>query len=139
MAVVLFRQQKQILRSNKELADKNEKIIVQSDAIKNQAIELRKLNQDLTDLNKNLETRILERTQQLYLQNQKLTNYTFVSAHKLRAPVATILGLINLLGRIPDHEIPEALGHLKNCGEQLDLVIRDLGADLEDGIIDSKD
>ena len=137
MATFLFRQQKQILRSNKELADKNKKIGDQNDAIQQQAIELKSLNEKLTDLNKNLENIIQERTQQLYLQNQKLTDYLFVNAHKLRAPVATILGLINIINRLPADEIPEAISHLKNCGEQLDRVIRDLSTDLEGGIIDN--
>lgn len=137
MAIFLYRQQKQILLSNKELGDKNEKIIIQNDAIQRQAIELKKLNQELTDLNKNLESRIQERTQQLYLQNQKLTDYLFVNAHKLRAPIATILGLVNLIERLKPDEITEAISHLKNCGEQLDRVIHDLSTDLEGGIIDN--
>lgn len=139
MAVLLFRQQKQILLSNRKLAEKNEKIIHQNTAIQSQAAELKNLNLQLQDLNKYLETRIQERTQQLYLQNQKLTDYTFLNAHKLRAPVATILGLINLIPRLPADEVPEAITHLKNCGEHLDSVIRELGADLEGGIIDSNE
>jgi tetratricopeptide (TPR) repeat protein len=111
------------------------KITLQKEAIETQAVVLLKLNDELKELNKNLERRIEERTSQLTVQNQRLTEYTFINAHKLRAPVASILGLINLLQQVPPNEKEAILAHLKTCGEQLDSIIREVSRNLEAAIV----
>lgn len=114
------------------------KILLQKKAIELQATSLTELNAELRTLNKNLEARIIERTNQLTIQNQRLTEYTFINAHKLRAPVASILGLINLLQQVAPEEKEAILTHLKTCGEQLDKIIRELSKTLEAAIIQEK-
>jgi signal transduction histidine kinase len=64
-----------------------------------------------------------------------LADYTFVNAHKLRAPVASILGLISLLEQADQQEQEEILRHLKTCGLRLDETIHDIGRDLESGMV----
>jgi signal transduction histidine kinase len=139
MAWFLYRQRHKILSVNKMLQDKNGEISTQKLAIEMQATALIKLNEELQELNKNLETRIEQRTQQLTLQNQRLTEYTFVNAHKLRAPVSSILGLINLMDQVTPEEIKEIGKHLKTCGGQLDAITREISKNLEEGIIDHTD
>jgi tetratricopeptide (TPR) repeat protein len=117
------------------LNSQRRKIQEQKEAIEVQATALIKLNDELQELNKTLEARITERTNQLTIQNQRLTDYTFVNAHKLRAPVASILGLLNLISQVPDNERPVLLAHLKTCGEQLDATIHDLSRSLEGAIV----
>jgi tetratricopeptide (TPR) repeat protein len=111
------------------------KILMQKDAIEMQAVALLKLNEELQGLNKNLEARISERTSQLTIQNQRLAEYTFINAHKLRAPVASILGLINLLHQVAPQEKEAIYVHLKSCGEQLDTIIREVSHNLEGAIV----
>ncbi|MFZ6008776.1 MAG: hypothetical protein ACOYXT_00395, partial [Bacteroidota bacterium] len=108
---------------------------MQKEAIEMQATALLKLNEELQELNKNLESRINERTYQLTLQNQRLTEYTFINAHKLRAPVASILGLVNLVQQVNAGEREAILTHLKTCGEQLDSIIREVSRNLEGAIV----
>lgn len=117
LVLVLFRQRR--------------RISFQKEAIEIQAQALLTLNKELQELNKNLEARIQERTEQLIIQNQKITEYTFINAHKLRAPVASILGLINLLSHVKPEEKEPILMHLKTCGEQLDMIIREVSKNLE--------
>ncbi len=114
------------------------KIILQKEAIETQAVVLIKFNEELKELNKNLERRIAERTSQLSIQNQRLTEYTFINAHKLRAPVASILGLINLLQQVSPNEKESIMIHLKTCGEQLDAIIREVSRNLEAAIVQEK-
>ncbi|MBX2967304.1 MAG: tetratricopeptide repeat-containing sensor histidine kinase [Cyclobacteriaceae bacterium] len=134
---VLLVQRKKILSVNNLLKSKSDEINSQKIAIELQASALIKLNEELQQLNKTLEDRIEERTQQLSLQNQKLTEYTFVNAHKLRAPVSSILGLINLMEQVGPTEKEIILNHLKTCSEQLDLITRQISRTLESGIIEN--
>lgn len=131
----LIRQRRKILEVNRDLKEKNEEIHEQKQAIEKQAIDLRTLNDRLQDLNRSLEERIDERTQQLRLQNQRLAEYAFINAHKLRAPVASILGLISLLEQADQGEQEEILRHLKTCGLRLDDTIHEIGRDLEGAMV----
>ena len=128
---LLIRQRKKILIANRDLKSKNDEIHNQKNAIESQAQALQRLNEKLQDLNKSLETRIEERSKQLLMQNQKLSEYVFINAHKLRAPVASILGLINLIQQVDPKEQAQMIEHLKTCGDQLDLIIREISKDLE--------
>jgi signal transduction histidine kinase len=110
-------------------------ILEQKEAIEIQATALIKLNDELQELNKTLERRIAERTNQLTIQNQRLTEYTFVNAHKLRAPVASMLGLLNLIPQVPLQERDILLAHMKTCGDQLDAIIHELSRSLESAIV----
>lgn len=120
------------------LYQQRRRIAFQKDAIEMQAVALLKLNEELQQLNKNLEERISERTSQLTIQNQRLTEYTFINAHKLRAPVASILGLINLVHQVAPDEREAILSHLKTCGDQLDSIIREVSRNLEAAIVNEK-
>jgi tetratricopeptide (TPR) repeat protein len=138
LAVILFRQRKEILRANEDLKAKNEEISFQKNAIESQAEALLILNDELKDLNRSLEGRIDERTRQILQQNQRLAEYTFVNAHKLRAPIASILGLINLFQQADVKEQKVIMSHLKTCGEQLDNTILAINLNLEGGIAETK-
>ena len=129
LLVLVMRQRQKILRVNKQLNDKTEEV-------QSQAESLLKLNVELQNLNKNLETLVEERTAQVMKQNQRLAEYTFINAHKLRAPIASILGLINLLQKANDEEREQIYSYLKNCGEDLDSIIREIGRNLEGAIVE---
>lgn len=137
MTWVLLIQRRKILSVNALLKNKSEEIQNQKLAIEIQATALIKLNEELQQLNKTLEDRIQERTAQLTLQNQKLTEYTFMNAHKLRAPVSSILGLINLMDQADPSEKMLIMAHLKTCSEQLDQITRQISRTLESGIIEA--
>lgn len=138
LAFILFRQRREILQANKNLQAKNEEISFQKNAIESQAEALLILNDELQELNKTLAGRVDERTEQIFHQNKKLAEYTFINAHKLRAPVASILGLINLMYTANEQEQKIILEHLKTCGEQLDNTIRAINLNLEGGIAEKK-
>ncbi|MBX2956407.1 MAG: tetratricopeptide repeat protein [Cyclobacteriaceae bacterium] len=138
MAWVLLVQRRRILTVNALLKSKNDEIQSQKLAIELQASTLKKLNEDLQELNKNLETRIGARTMQLTIQNQKLTEYTFVNAHKLRGPVASVLGLISLLEQADSNEKEVIYKHLTSCAVKLDQITREISHTLEAGIFENE-
>ena len=59
-------------------------------------------------------------------QNERLRNIASISSHELRRPVASLLGLINIIDKenfdSPDNK--EIIGHLLTVGKEIDDVIR---------------
>jgi tetratricopeptide (TPR) repeat protein len=133
MALVLFRQRKRVAEVNGLLRDQTTKIQKQKEEIECQTSKLQNLNSQLHDLNRSLESKIEERTQLLTWQNQKLAEYAHANAHQLRAPVVSILGLVNLIQRV---DLPEEdrilVDKLQECGKDLDKITRVISKNLEE-------
>jgi light-regulated signal transduction histidine kinase (bacteriophytochrome) len=90
-------------------------------------------NHQLIELNNSLEARVVERTQELEQKNHQLMNFAFINAHKLRAPVATLLGLINLYKHsgLNNNEREFFFNQVDQLTERLDSVIREMQRSLE--------
>lgn len=74
-------------------------------------------------INDNLESIIYKRIQNIEEKNLELSEYAFINAHMLRAPVCRILGLINLI----EMEDPKAdLSEIKKYATQVDGIIRNI-------------
>ncbi|MDN4164978.1 histidine kinase dimerization/phospho-acceptor domain-containing protein [Cytophagales bacterium LB-30] len=95
---------------------------------KSQALAaLEQANQKVSTINNTLEVLVQQRTIELENKNKVLEEYAFINAHKLRSPVATILGLTSLLDRQNlEGEAAEILEHLKKSTERLDDTIREV-------------
>lgn len=133
---ILLRQRRRILKINQMIKEKSAEIERQKNQLELQSKAVAQLNEELTVLNRSLEQRIEERTRQLSLQNQKLMEYAYFNAHKLRAPVSSILGLINLLDQGLEKDTKTIIQHLRTCSEQLDAITRQISKNLESGIIE---
>jgi len=59
--------------------------------------ELDQKNQTLNVLNTSLENKVAERTAKLSLQNERIKSLAYTNAHEIRAYIARIIGLFNLL------------------------------------------
>jgi signal transduction histidine kinase len=121
MAWVLFRQRKKVAEVNALLREKT--------------MEIQDQKEEIEDLNRSLETKIEERARRLMWQNQKLAEYAHTNAHQLRAPVVSILGLLQLIERI---NLPEEdrilVQQLQACGKDLDRITRVIARNLEDDL-----
>lgn len=71
--------------SNDSINSQNEEIMEQAGMIK--------------EINENLENLVRQRTNELEKKNKALEDYAFINAHKLRRPLASILGLVNLMNK----------------------------------------
>lgn len=110
----------------------NRKVTNQQNEILTQSEELQALNESLKALNNHLEDKVMERTQELQLKNEKLAEYTFINGHQLRAPVATMLGLCNLLDYAEElNEKESIIKKLKNEVKILDITIKEIRLKLE--------
>lgn len=123
----------------KNLKKKNAQIEEQQREIKFQAEELLSLNENLTNLNLELELKVDERTKELKLKNEKLAQYAFINAHKLRAPVATMQGLINLLNMNGNVDKDLVIEKISETMDILDLTVTDIRITLEREMIFHKD
>lgn len=70
----------------------NDSVNAQNEEIKEQAEEIRQINE-------NLENLVRQRTAELERKNKALEEAAFLNAHKLRRPLASILGLVNLANK----------------------------------------
>jgi len=126
IVIALYKQRKVQKLANRLLQEKNEEIEQQSE-------EMAQLNDNLKSLNENLENKVRKRTEKLTEQNEVLSHYAYINAHELRAPVANILGLVNLLDKTElNSREKDLLAHLKIASARLDLVIQDMRKKLEE-------
>lgn len=141
------------LKTNRVLARKNAALVAQKQQINAQTSQMRAVNQQVELSNQvlaqalaeisrkneelhryadELDEKVQSRTAALLNQNEKLVEYGFVNAHKLRAPVASILGLTRLLMMTPlqQHEF-ELVAALDQTTKQLDVIVHEIQAILQ--------
>lgn len=133
----------EIAAQNEEIVSQAEELSAQHDALTIQNKELFEAHKtiemqhaEIRNMNEQLKTEVAGRTQELreankelLEQNNQLEQFAFIAAHNLRAPLARILGLANLVqisSSKDDSEI--ALQKLVASTQDLDLVIRDLNS-----------
>lgn len=96
--------------------------------------ELQLKNEELSASEEKLSALVQDRTQVIHDQNKKLVDYAFVSAHKVRSPLARILGLANLIGlEITLSEKGKELNdHLSSSANELDEILREVRVNLSE-------
>ncbi|HEY5822835.1 MAG TPA: HAMP domain-containing sensor histidine kinase, partial [Cyclobacteriaceae bacterium] len=84
----------------------------------------RQLESELVDKNKNL----TDTNAELIKHNNELLQFSYTVSHNLRGPVASLMGLIQLIDRASLHDgNKEIVDHTTRSIEKLDVTIRDLG------------
>lgn len=106
------------IRARLALKASNEAIRMQANEIKN--------------INENLERLVQERTSELETKNKALEEAAFINAHKLRSPLASILGLVSLIKDQPMSEDLQVMNsHLQESAEKLDDIVSSITETLE--------
>jgi signal transduction histidine kinase len=95
--------------------------------------ELLALNAEKNRINENLESIVVERTEELKDQNQKILEYAFTIAHEVRGPLARILGLIELakIRELDEDDKKQIMVRLEDASSELDDIIRSINRKLE--------
>ena len=111
---ILFQQREELATQNEELILSHEEISAQRDMVAKQ--------------NETLESEVEKRTRELVEYNHQLEQFAFIAAHNLRAPVARILGLGNLLDISNQKETDreQIYPRIVNATRELDTVVKDL-------------
>jgi signal transduction histidine kinase len=130
---------REILAKSEELQSQSEEIISQNQRLTVAQQIIEQQNQEIQSKNEQLELDVNTRTQELkhankelIQQNNQLEQFAFIAAHNLRAPLASILGLANLL-KFSEDPAEKDVVIKKMIGATLDLdcVIQDLNTILD--------
>ncbi|MBL0765601.1 MASE2 domain-containing protein [Marivirga atlantica] len=125
LAFISYRYSRNLHRTKSVVLKQQDEILAQSD-------ELKAVNDSLVQSNTNLEKIVGSRTKELEAKKAKLAEYAFINGHQLRAPVATMLGLINLIAHAEnEEERKEITEKLKYEVDLLNLTIKDIRLRLE--------
>ena len=126
---------------NNEIESQNLEILAQSDVLNENQNKLseayqiiEKQKELLSHQNRHLEVEIIEKNKELTQTNSELIKYntelrqfSFTVSHNLRGPVASLLGLVDLIDHAQvDVATKEVLYHIKASAHQLDGIINDL-------------
>jgi len=125
---------------NEEIVAQNEALMRNGDLLAEKNLLLDQQHQQLRTLSAELEKKVDERTRDVQLLNEDLSQqyvqleqFSFIAAHNFNAPVARIKGLIelSLQGDLSQEEIKMLLTHLKHSADDLDEVTRDINTILK--------
>ncbi len=124
---------RKIVEQNTEISVQRNFATEQNDKLIEAKIIIEGQNEEIKLRNENLEKEVEDRTKELMEYNQQLEQFAFISAHNLRAPVARILGLGNVLKLSPTsrEEEESIIQKLIATTQELDNVVRDLNVILE--------
>ncbi|MEO1049805.1 MAG: hypothetical protein AAFX87_04250 [Bacteroidota bacterium] len=126
-----------LIRTNKRYIDElytlNEEIKEKILSIALQNETLKKQRDHISQINQNLEKIVEERTEKLQSQNQRLIEYSFLNAHKIRGPLARIMGLVYLTkSQVSEDEKLFILDKIDYSAKELDDVVKEINQTLHD-------
>lgn len=117
-----------------EISQQNQLLNFQQLEIFNKNEELKNQSEEIRSINESLEIRVRERTQVLEEKNKQLSEYAFINSHVLRAPVSTMMGLINLISYsaipVQDQKIYD---HLLETANVLDTIVFKINNAIDNG------
>lgn len=131
VSLVFITRTQRILRQNRELenavAEKTKELAAQNEELMQSQEEVSAQRDLVAHQNETLELEVSKRTNELVEYNQQLEQFAFIAAHNLRAPVARILGLGQLIQMLESpSEKDEVYPKLVKAAEELDGVVKDL-------------
>lgn len=88
----------------------------------------------LNKLNTELENLVNERTLKIVQKNEQLTKYSYANAHRVRGPLARILGLLNISMLKTENDYHFYFTKIKFEAEEIDKILKEINADLDQHI-----
>jgi signal transduction histidine kinase len=120
LAIEVDNKTEELQRTIRELHLSLAKVQEQTQVISQQSLEIRQINEGLESL-------IEEKTKLIRQQNEQLKAYAFANSHKVRGPLARIMGLITLIQVEREKNQGESyLRMLHQCAGELDDIIREM-------------
>jgi signal transduction histidine kinase len=116
-------------RINTSLHKTNSELKLANAIIQNQRNELKEHNRQLEQIVQEKGRKLIDANEELIKHNHELQQFSYTISHNLRAPVARLLGLTNLLSMKhyeASEEMQELVHLIKDSSLEFDGVIRDL-------------
>ena len=89
--------------------------------------KLLRLNEEISSINQNLERTVEERTRENTQNVRKVNEFAYVNAHKLRGPLASMLGLIEILNEEGSPEEREKMiKMISESAREIDRVVNEI-------------
>lgn len=107
-----------------QIAMRNEQLQRVAVKLMDQNEELEKQREEIKSINENLESMIVEHTKGIEVKNKELSEYAYINAHLLRAPLSRILGLAALMESEPHTYNPQDISRIKVLANEMDGVVR---------------
>lgn len=108
-----------------EARQREQELQTVKETLSQQTEELQAANEETRSINDSLEFMVRERTVTLEERNRQLADFAFLNAHKMRGPLARILGLVDILKYTDSREQEkELLQHIVQSAGELDRVIK---------------
>lgn len=93
---------------------------------------INRYEEELSGKNKELERRVMERTQKLSETYDRIINLGFMTSHEIRGPLASILGITRLfIDNKNIHGLDEEINKLHEKSQEMDRVINRMTRELE--------
>lgn len=122
-------------KANRGLVQQKNQVEEQQREIVSQSNKLQQLNQQLSELNAVLEAKDITNAGEIDRQKKLIAEYAYMNAHKLRAPVASVIGLINIMELSKDGKVDTSvISHLKAAATELDEVVTNIRNTLSDNV-----
>ena len=119
-------------KANKRLHELVTSVNEKNEEITAQSMKLAQANAEIQHMNEHLEEMVNEKTMEVKIQNQKLLEYAYFNAHKVRGPIARLLGLVNIINLNPTaDETKELLDKISDNANELDDVVREINRKLD--------
>src|SRR5688572_31255327 len=111
---------------NREIQNKNEELRASEEELMASSEELKQINENLNNL-------VKFRTETILEQNKKFMHHAFINAHKVRSPLARIMGLVNLMKHEGvNGDSKEMLQRLGQSARELDEILKEVRANLDE-------
>lgn len=123
IAVLLYRNIRLKQKHNDELNHKQELIVKHSEELEAKNLEIEKTNS-------NLEALVQLRTQMIMEKNRLLMEYAYFNSHRVRGPLARILGLLVVMDLEQHVNNSDYIEMLRHAGKELDEAIRHINAQI---------
>ncbi|MEK6482454.1 two-component regulator propeller domain-containing protein [Catalinimonas sp. 4WD22] len=127
-----------IREQNNEILAQNEELLAQGNLLSEQNNQLETQRSELLELKKSLEKRVEARTadlnqknEELRQQYQQMEQFSYITSHNLKGPVASLKGLLGLLPEQENDKDKLIIENIHQSVLKLDSIINDLAGIME--------
>lgn len=132
----LKQKEQELIKLNHELQDSKEELQATIEELNVTNMELSTANEEIKVHNDNLDDLVKQRSKKIEEQLNIFQEYAYLNAHEVRAPLARILGLLDLLEYdIEKKETSTIPNRLKDSAKELDSIVKSMNRLLEKGTL----